>query len=93
MQYILVMQAFGLQVHWLQNVYLLQVLFLVMSIIPSFVIMEAGIRGKVSIEIFKLVTANNVAVLASGLFIWLLNLMLPALFGVLLLIGKRVFKR
>jgi hypothetical protein len=92
-QYLLIMQAFGLQLVWLQNVYLLQVLFLVMSIIPSFVIMEAGIRGKVSIEIFKLVTTNNVAVLASGLFIWLLNLMAPALLGVLFLVGKKVFKK
>ena len=92
-QYVLVMQAFGLQLFWLQNIYLLQVLFLVMSIIPSFVIMEAGVRGKVSIEIFMLVTSNNIAVLASGLFIWLLNLMAPALIGVVLLIGKKVFKK
>ncbi len=92
-QYVMVMQAFGLNLHWWQNVHLLQVLFLVMAAIPSFVIMEAGIRGKVSIEIFKLVTVNNVAVLASGLFIWLLNLMAPALIGVVLLIGKKVFKK
>ncbi len=93
LQYILVMQAFGLSINWLQNICLLNVLFLTMAIVPSFVIIEAGIRGKISIEIFKLVSINSIAILASGLFIWLLNLMLPAVIGVLLLVGKRLFRK
>jgi hypothetical protein len=87
------MQAFGLEISFLTNIYLLSVLYLIMSIIPSFVVIEAGIRGTVSIEIFKAVTSNDVGVIASGLFIWLINLMIPALIGVILLVGKKVFKK
>ncbi len=92
-QYLLVIQAFGIEVAIHQEAVLVAVLFLVMSIIPSFVIVEAGIRGSVSIELFKIVTTNTVGVVATGIFVWLLNLMLPAIIGVLLLLGKRVFKR
>jgi hypothetical protein len=93
LQYILVMDAFGLDIAVFTNMYLLSVLYLIMSIIPSFVVIEAGIRGTVSMELFKSVTSNDVGIIASGLFIWLINLMVPAVIGVLLLVGKKLFRR
>ncbi len=93
LQYILVLNAFGVTVNLFTTSCLLTVLFLLMSIIPSFILIEAGIRGKVSIELFRTVTTNFSAVMAAGLFIWAINLMIPAIFGVLLLLGKKVFKK
>lgn len=93
LQYILVIQAFGISIATASCVCLLSILYLVMSIVPSFVIIEAGIRGKVSTVLFAVVTTNLTGIIASGLFIWLINLMLPAIIGVLLLLGKRVFKK
>jgi hypothetical protein len=93
LQYILVMDAFGVAIAVFPNIALLSVLFLVMSIVPSFVILEAGIRGTVSLEIFRAVSSNDVGILASGLFIWMINLMTPAIIGVLLLLGKKVFRK
>jgi uncharacterized membrane protein YbhN (UPF0104 family) len=92
-QYVLVLEAFGVVLPLYQVVFSLLVMFLVLAIIPSFVILEAGVRGKVSVEVFKVFTTNTIGVMAAGYFIWLINLMLPALLGVLLLIGRRVFKK
>jgi uncharacterized membrane protein YbhN (UPF0104 family) len=92
-QYILVLNAFGIETSIFNYIILLSVLFLVMSIVPSFVIIEAGIRSTVSIELFKVITSNTAAIIATSTFIWLLNLMLPAILGVILLLGKRIFKR
>jgi Lysylphosphatidylglycerol synthase TM region len=92
-QYVLVLHAFGVEGSMGTFIVLITVLFLVLTIVPSFVIIEAGIRSTVSIEIFRVITSNTAAIFATSTFIWLLNLMLPALIGVLLLLGKRVFKR
>jgi hypothetical protein len=92
-QYLLVMKAFGIELGVWMLICLVSVLFLVLSVIPSIVLAEAGIRGAASVEIFYLFTSNVTAVVTSGWFIWLVNLMLPALLGGLLLLGKRIFKR
>jgi hypothetical protein len=92
-QYILILNAFGIEVPFFTQSILLSVLFWVMSIVPSFVIIEAGIRTSVSIEIFKIVTLNRAAIFATSTFIWLLNLILHAIIGVLLLVGKKLFRK
>ncbi len=92
-QYILVIAAFGIDIDFATSVILLSVMLLILSIVPSFVIIEAGIRSTVGVEIFKIATTNDVAVISMGLFIWLINLMIPAVIGVLLLLGKKLFKK
>lgn len=93
LQYLLVMNAFGINESLGVNICLVSVLFIVMSAIPTIVLAEAGIRGKAGMVIFGLVYTSRVAIIASGLFIWLINLMLPALAGGLMLLGKRIFKK
>jgi hypothetical protein len=92
-QYILVMDAFGLPLDWSLHTCLLSVMFLVLAVIPSFVLAEVGIRGKVSTFIYATVSNNALTVFSAGFFIWLLNLVLPAALGGLLLLGKRIFKK
>jgi hypothetical protein len=92
-QYILISNAFGVDGNLQTLTTLIAVQFLVMSIVPSFVIIEAGIRSTVSIEVFRVVTTNTAAIFVTSTFIWLLNLMIPAIIGVVLLIGKRVFRK
>lgn len=93
LQYLLVMNAFGINENLGVNICLVSVLFIVMSAIPTIVLAEAGIRGKAGMVIFGLVYSSGVAIIASGLFIWLINLMLPAITGGLMLLGKRIFKK
>jgi Lysylphosphatidylglycerol synthase TM region len=93
-QYLLVMNAFGINESISVNMCLVSVLFIVMSVIPTIVLAEAGIRGKAGHFIFGVVySSSQVAIIASGLFIWLVNLMLPALLGGLMLLGKKIFKK
>jgi hypothetical protein len=92
-QYILIMSAFGVEIDFISSIILLTVMLLILSIVPSFVIIEAGIRSTVGVEIFKVATSNDVAIISMSLFIWLINLMIPAIIGVLLLLGKKLFKK
>jgi hypothetical protein len=63
--------------------------FLVLSIVPNFAIAELGIRGLVSLWIVGLFSVNKTGILLATLTIWLVNLILPAIAGALLLLGIR----
>ena len=92
-QYIITMQAFGLQLSVATYCILLPVMLLVLNLVPSFVIVEAGVRSTVGVQVFSVAVTNSVAVIASNLFILFINLMLPAVLGLLLLVGKRILKK
>ncbi|MFZ9694751.1 MAG: lysylphosphatidylglycerol synthase domain-containing protein [Chitinophagaceae bacterium] len=61
--------------------------FLLLSIVPNFAIAELGIRGLVSLWIVGLFSVNKTGILLATLTIWLVNLILPAVVGALLLLG------
>ena len=61
--------------------------FLLLSIVPNFAIAELGVRGLVSIWTVGLFSANKAGILLATLTIWLVNLILPAVVGALLLLG------
>lgn len=92
LQYVLIWQALHVEISWWQGFWSVALIFLVMAIVPGFAIADAGIRGKAAISIVGLFSSNNIAVLAGTIGIWLLNLVLPALLGSLLLLTIKIFK-
>ncbi len=52
-----------------------------MAIIPSIALAELGIRGTVSLFLFKEVSPNVAGIAAATFVLWCMNLMLPSLIG------------
>jgi hypothetical protein len=92
LQYVLIWQALQVDISWWQGFWSVALIFLVMAIVPSFAIADVGIRGKVAVSIAGIFSANSIALLAGTVGIWLLNLVLPALLGSLLLLTIKIFK-
>jgi hypothetical protein len=92
LQYILLLQLFCVQILWWQAFALVGVQFLILAIIPSIALGELGVRGKISIALFGLLSSNIVGIVATSAGIWLINLIIPAVAGSLLLIGIRFFR-
>lgn len=93
-QYFLLFTVFGVEVSWWQTLQSVSVLFLVLAILPSFTFLtDLGIRWKAGIEIVQLYSSNTVGIFATAFTIWLVNLIIPALIGSLLILGIRVFKK
>lgn len=92
LQYVLIWQALQIEIPWWQGFWSVALIFLVMAIVPSFAIADVGIRGKVAISIIGIFSTNSIAILAGTIGIWLLNLVLPALIGSLLLLTIKIFK-
>ena len=93
-QYYLLFKVFGVDVNWWQTLQSVSVLFLVLAILPSFTFLtDLGIRWKAGIEIVQLYSTNTIGIFAAAFTIWLVNLIIPALIGSLLILGIKVFRK
>jgi hypothetical protein len=92
LQYILLLQLFGVIMTLAEAYWLISVLYLVMAIIPTIALAEIGIRGEVSKLLFGMISANTLGIVAATVSIWLINLILPAIAGSLLFLGTRIVK-
>ncbi len=91
-QYILLLQVLEVEIFWIDSFWIISVLFLVLAIVPSFAIADLGIRGKFSIELLSVYSANIVGILGTTFGIWFINLFIPAVAGSVLILGIRFFK-
>ncbi|TCJ18829.1 flippase-like domain-containing protein [Flaviaesturariibacter flavus] len=92
-QYLLAFRLFSVDVSLLQAVGVMGLVFLALAIIPSVVLLEVGIRGEVSLKLIGLFSANSLGIIVTTVTIWLINLVLPALAGSLLILGVKIFKK
>jgi hypothetical protein len=89
-QYILLLQLFDVEIGWWQAFWLITVLYVVLAIIPTITLAEIGIRGQTGLVLFSMVSANKLGIIGSTTAIWMVNLVIPALAGSLLLLGIKI---
>jgi len=90
-QYILLLHLFGVEVGIWTSIWLISVLYLVLAIIPTIALAELGIRGQASLLLFMLVSSNKLGIVGAATSIWLINLIVPALIGSLLILSIKIF--
>jgi hypothetical protein len=91
-QYALLLQVFDVQVSVINIVCLIGVMLLVLSAIPSISLVELGFRGKVGLHLFGLVSSNTIGIIATMAGIWIINLVIPAIAGSIVMLGIRIFR-
>lgn len=92
-QYYLLFQLFDVRLDWWTIFWAISVSFLVMAVIPTPAIVELVQRGEVMSTILSLYTVNKLGVNFTALGIWLINLIVPAITGSLLILGMRRWYR
>jgi hypothetical protein len=92
-QYSLVFPVFGVNMGVAEVCGGMSVVFLAMAIIPTFTFLtELGLRWGASIKVLELFSSNLVGIFAASFAIWLINLIIPALIGSLLILSIKLFK-
>ncbi|NML20520.1 flippase-like domain-containing protein [Pseudoflavitalea sp. G-6-1-2] len=92
-QYYLLFEVFNVGLTLTETFASMAVVFLVLAIVPSIaMITELGVRWKASIELVQFFSTNMIGVLATSLSIWVINLVIPALIGSLLILSIRIFR-
>lgn len=89
-QYLILLNALGANILWWQGFLMIFLIYVVMAMIPTIAIAELGIRGEAGLFFLGLLSANKVAILAATAGIWLINLLIPAILGSLLLPGIKI---
>ena len=75
------LQFFGVSILLKDVVILIFTMYLLVSIIPSFFIMDVVIRGGVAVWLFSFLGVSEIVVLSTVFFMWMLNTVSPALIG------------
>ncbi|MFM7838972.1 MAG: lysylphosphatidylglycerol synthase domain-containing protein [Chitinophagaceae bacterium] len=89
MQYFICFRLFQVMLQPDEAFWSLSVIFLLMAIIPTVAAFtDLGFRGKISLDILQLFNNNILGILGSSLAIWMINLVLPAIGGSLLLLNS-----
>ena len=91
-QYLLLLNVMGIDINSQVSFWLLTVFYLIMAMAPTIGFAELPVRATASVELFKLFTPNIVGIQAAALGIWLINLVLPAVIGSVLILGVKITK-
>lgn len=91
-QYLVVLHIFNVQLNIAEAIATTCVLFVVLAILPTIPVADLGMRGEAGLQLFGILTANSIGIIATTAAIWLLNLVFPAIAGSLFIIGIKIFR-
>ncbi len=89
-QFLMMLQIFGVEVGAFQGFMLICLYYLIQTAIPGNLLTEFGVRGAVSVFIFENYTDRESAILAATYGIWAINLLFPAMSGLLILLFRKI---
>jgi hypothetical protein len=92
LQYVLLLQLMQVNIEAGLSFWLITVFYLVMAVAPTIGFLELPVRAKASIELMKLYSSNTLGIETAALSIWLINLVIPALIGSVLILGIKIVK-
>lgn len=93
-QYLIVFHLFNVNIPTIQAAFAVTVLFLLLAVVPAIPgIAELGVRGEASRQLFGLFSTNAAGIVFSAAFIWIVNLIIPAIAGTIFLTGIKLFKK
>lgn len=75
------LRFFGVEMHLLEAMPIIFAMYLLVSIIPSLFIFDVVVRGGVAVWLFSLAGISELPVLSAVLSIWVLNFVIPAIWG------------
>jgi len=88
-QFYLLLLVFDVQIDFFIAIAGIFTVFLLMNILPNIVIADLGIRGSVSMFVLGQFATNIQGILLASFFLWIINILLPAFFGQILIIRTK----
>jgi hypothetical protein len=89
LQFILLLRIFGIDAGYALSMLLVSMTFFVMTIVPTFALTEIGVRGAIASYFIGKVSVDTIAILNATVSLWLINLVIPALAGIVFIFQFR----
>ena len=80
-QYYFLLQFFKVEIDLVPTIACIIGTFCVQSVVPSFLLLEIGLRGASALTFFTIFTNNQEGILLAAYSLWVINILLPALLG------------
>lgn len=80
-QFYFLLNIFGVSIDYFNAMMMISSMYLLSSIIPSFFIFDVVIKGGVAVYLFSIIGVNDLTVLCVVTLMWLLNFVMPSVFG------------
>ena len=99
-QFFLLLHIFLIPINYFNGMIVISLVYLLMTIIPTIALTELGVRGSVSLYVFKIYFESfnhftdqmALGVISASTLLWLLNLAFPALLGTFFVNSLRFFR-
>ncbi len=91
-QYILVFSLFDVNVSPLILLGVMSLVFLSLAVIPTIALAEIGLRGTLTLQLLGMFTTNSLGIVLATVVVWVINLIIPALVGTILMLQVRLFR-
>lgn len=95
-QYVLLLQFFGVHIGLLNCFIGVVAVFCIQSLVPSFILLDIGLRGAAAIFVFEELSnfdkSIELGVLLSAYSLWIINMMLPSLLGLIFILKHKFTK-
>ncbi len=92
LQYYLILQFFGIELSLLLGLASIALIFFVQTSVPLPPIYGLAVRGNVALTVWGYFTANTLGILSSTFGLWLINVILPALVGMVFISSVNIMK-
>jgi len=92
LQYYLLLQFFGIHVPLLLGLASIALIFFVQTSVPLPPIYGLAVRGNVALKVWAFFTANTLGILSSTFGLWLINVIIPALIGMIFISRLNILK-
>jgi uncharacterized membrane protein YbhN (UPF0104 family) len=79
--FFLLLQFFGASISFLETIPFITSMYLLVSIIPMFLIFDVIVRGSIAVWLLSILNINEAVILTTVFTMWLLNFILPAILG------------
>jgi MFS family permease len=90
LQFYLLLTVFDINISFFSALLSIPLIFLIISIIPTFALVEWGIRGSASLYFLSFYSDNSTGILAAATILWIFNIAIPALAGVGFILKARI---
>ncbi|WP_026896992.1 lysylphosphatidylglycerol synthase transmembrane domain-containing protein [Daejeonella oryzae] len=80
-QYFLIIHLLIPEIQLFEMLMMIFILFFVQSALPSLDLLDVGVRSMTATYFFAFITSHEIAIMAATAFIWLINLIIPAILG------------
>ncbi len=91
LQYYLLLTVFVGEIPMFESLIRISLIFFTQSVLPGFTLTEIGVRGAVAFYFLEDISDNSVGILAAAFSLWLINIILPALTGLVFIIKAKIF--